>query len=224
MKSTTLKLPAEKAREYGHRLAYQIAREHLAGIDDLSQQCLKSDAQYVDSHKIIIHYLNELYQITLPDADVTPLSGGEAVPVREKLLMLHYFAAAKGTPPSGMMITFKELPEGVSYFPTFLKRTIEPMVGYFGRQPGRLVDIAEGMGGRKTEYGDAAITINAFSRVPVTLVLWHGDEEFPAQGSILFDSTVTDYLPTEDIIVLCETIIWRLVRLLKAGGDNPGRR
>ena len=32
----------------------------------------------------------------------------------------------------------------------------------------------------------------------------------------MFDSTISDYLPTEDINVLCETIVWKLVKLLKA--------
>jgi hypothetical protein len=31
----------------------------------------------------------------------------------------------------------------------------------------------------------------------------------------MFDATVTDYLPTEDIIVACEAIVWTLVRSLK---------
>ena len=62
-----------------------------------------------------------------------------------------------------------------------------------------------------------AVTINAFKRVPITFVLWRGDEEFPPDGSILFDATVSDYLSIEDINVLCERITWKLVRLLKEG-------
>jgi len=47
------------------------------------------------------------------------------------------------------------------------------------------------------------------------LVLWRGDDELAPEGSILFDSTIPDYLSTEDITVLCETIAWRLVSFLK---------
>ncbi|HUT97259.1 MAG TPA: DUF3786 domain-containing protein, partial [Dehalococcoidales bacterium] len=65
--------------------------------------------------------------------------------------------------------------------------------------------------------GDVAVTINAFKRVPITFVLWRGDEEFPPDGSILFDATVSDYLSIEDTNVLCERIAWKLVRLLKEG-------
>ncbi|GAI27680.1 unnamed protein product, partial [marine sediment metagenome] len=74
---------------------------------------------------------------------------------------------------------------------------------------------AEKLGSHKADYGDVAVTINAFNYVPITLVLWRGDEEFNPEGNILFDSTISDYLPTEDINILCETISWKLVKYLK---------
>ena len=86
---------------------------------------------------------------------------------------------------------------------------------YFGGEPYQLISVAEKLGGHKVDYGDVAVTINAFSYVPITLVLWRGDEEFAPEGSVLFDSTISDYLSTEDINVLCETIAWRLVKYLK---------
>jgi len=47
----------------------------------------------------------------------------------------------------------------------------------------------------------------------VTLVIWKGDAEFPPNAGILFDSTVHEYLPAEDIIVLSQTIAWKLVKI-----------
>ena len=66
--------------------------------------------------------------------------------------------------------------------------------------------------GKKITRGDAAVVINAFSRVPVTIVLQAGDEEFSPTASIMFDSTIPDYLPSEDIRILCEIIDWKLSR------------
>ncbi|MCL6560367.1 MAG: DUF3786 domain-containing protein, partial [Firmicutes bacterium] len=37
-----------------------------------------------------------------------------------------------------------------------------------------------------------------FPLVPVTYVLWLGDDEFPASGTVLFDSTASTHLATED--------------------------
>ena len=146
------------------------------------------------------------------------------LPIRDKLLILHYLLSAKGTPPANKTISFKELPEGNIYFPTFFKRTIKHLVNCFGQEPGPLIDLAREIGGDKADYGDAAVTINAFSRVPITIVLWQGDAEFAPEGSIMFDSTISDYLTNDDIHTLCEIIAWRLVGLLKTGGDSPGRK
>jgi len=121
------------------------------------------------------------------------------------------------------MATYKELKEGINYFPVFYKRAIKPLVDHFGNEPHRLIDLSRIFGGHKAGYGDTAVTINAFPRVPVTLALWKGDEEFAPEGNILFDSTISDYLTNDDIHTLCETIAWKLVKPLKAGGDNPGK-
>ncbi|GAI11565.1 unnamed protein product, partial [marine sediment metagenome] len=137
------------------------------------------------------------------------------VPLKDKILMLHYLTWAKGTPLTNRLIAFKELSEGSNYFPTFSKRTIKPLLGPFGTEPGRLIGAAGKLGGRKADYGDVAVTINAFRRVPITIVLWRGDDEFAPEGSILFDASISDYLSTYDISELCESIGRRLIKRLR---------
>jgi hypothetical protein len=225
MKNSSLSLPKQKNYEYGYKFAYKLAGEQLAGVDDLEQQCLRSGARYqvINSRPVIIvEYLNQQYQITLPDIDISLVNSQAEVPMKDKILILHYLTLAKGVPISNKLIAFQELPEGASYFPTFSKRSIEPLIAHFGQQPHRLIDAAERLGGHEVDYGDMAVTISGFSRVPVTIVLWRGDEEFPARGNILFDATISDYLSTYDITVLCETITWRLVKFLREGGAHSG--
>ena len=218
-------VPEQNVREYAHELALKLGCERLAGIDDIEEQCRRSGTRYLTSEKaVIIDYLNKTYRVTVPDGNVFFSTGQEEVPIKDKILIVDYFTRAKGTPLTGKMITYKELHDGINYFTVFSTRTINNIVNYFGDTPERLVDIAGALGGRKTELGDAAVTIDAFPQVPVTIVLWRGDSEFAPEGSILFDSTVSDYLTNDDIHTLCENITWSLVRLLKAGGDNPGKR
>ena len=205
--------------EYGYGLAYRLAREKLAGTTDIEQQCARSSAEYLAAEKaIIVTYLNRPYRVTITDTEISLQESPEAVPLRDKILLLHYLTQAKGTPLSNRVITFKELPEGGSYFPTYYKRAIKPLVDNFGHEPERLWEIARILGGRPADYGDVAVTVEAFPCVPVTLVLWRGDDEFPPEGNILFDSSISDYLTTEDINVLCETIAWKLVKSAKATG------
>ena len=195
----------------------------MAAIGDLGKQCQKSGAEYkrAGSKAIItVEFLNQAYQVTLPDIDVALVGGGAEVPLSDKILILHYLTLASGVPLSHKMTAFQELPEGANYLRTFSKRSIEPLVRYFGGEPERLMEVAKRLGGQKADYGDAAVTINGFKFVPVTLVLWRGDEEFPPRCNILFDSTIPEYLSTYDITVLCDAITWRLVRFLREGGSE----
>jgi hypothetical protein len=214
-------LPAQSNYDgYDLEPAYRLAREQLAKVEDTEQLCLKSDARYLitgSQQEIAIEYLNRLYRIAMPNIEVLPSDSQEEVPIKDKVLILHYLLSAKGTPIANKLIGFKELPGGDSYSRTFSKRAIEPLVEHFGEQPHGLVDIAGKLGGHTVVYGDVAVTVNAFSRVPITIVLWQGDEEFPAQGDILFDAAISDYLSTYDVTVLCESIIWKLVKFSREG-------
>ena len=215
-----LSVPGQKNYEYGFNLAHKIASQRLAETGDIKRLCRNSSAEYevIDSQPVItLDYLNRSYQISLPDIDISLAGSEEEVPLKEKILVLHYLTQAKGTPLANKPVAYKELPDGVVYFRTFHKRAIKPLVDNFSDQPEKLIEVAKRLGGKKADYGDVAVTINAFKKVPITFVLWKGDEEFPPDGSIMFDATVSDYLTIEDINVLCERIAWKLVRLLKEG-------
>jgi hypothetical protein len=225
MADKRVSVPEPGVRAIANEMAYQIVRERLGEIKDIQQQCRRSGARYLPAEKaVVLDHLNRPYQISLTDGEVSFSDSAEAVPIRDKILILHYFTRAGGTPVTGKLITYKELQEGINYYPTFFKRAIEPIIKNFKDEPERLTEIAATMGGHKSDYGDIAVTITAFPNVPLIIVLWRGDEEFPLDGNILFDSTIGDYLPTEDVTILCEMIAWRLVRSLKTGGDNSGHR
>lgn len=213
----SIRFPDNRNYEYAYNQSFQLARERLNAITDLPASCQKSGVGYDVSLKTItVDYLNSQYTITLPDVSISIKNSNESVPIRDSILILHYILTAKGTPLSNTQITFKELPEGIVYFRTFQERTIKHIATTFSEKPAKLIEVGEKLGGRKADFGDAAVTINALPRVPITFIIWRGDEEFGAEGNILFDSTVTDYLPVEDIIVLTETITWKLVRLAKS--------
>lgn len=198
--------------ERGFELSYKFACEQLAKIGDIEEQCRKSGARYLGPHEIVINYLNHPYHIMIRECRILLEDNGTEAPLRDKILMLHYFTGAKGTPTTGKSIAYKQLPGGISYFPAFSQRAIGPLVKNFGKSPELLRKAAAKLGGCDSAYGDLSVTINAFDRVPVTFVLWRGDEELSPNGNILFDANISDYLSTEDVTVLSETIIWKLVK------------
>ena len=198
-------------REQGYKLAYELACEQVAGMD-IEELCSKTGAQYVDFSKIAIDYLNQLYLVTFPDIEILLKDSEKEVPLKDKILILHYLTSAKGTSASNKLITFKQLPGCASYFPVFSQIALEPCLDHFGEEPEQLINAAAMLGGHKGGYGDVSVIINAFPRVPITIALWQGDDEFPSRGSIMFDSNISDYLPTEDIRDICGIIARKLVK------------
>jgi hypothetical protein len=216
MEDKRLSPPHVKGYDQAYELSYKLASETLRATADLEEQCQRAGAEFQTSGpqtRILLQFLGSIHLITLPEITVVMAESPQPVALRDKLLILHYFNTAKGTPPTGRPVTFRELPAGPVYFPTYVKRAIRPIVDAFAKEPDRLVNAGEKLGGRRGDMGDASAVIDAFPRVTITYVLWGGDEELPPQGNILYDANVPDYLPTEDITVLTESITWRLVRL-----------
>lgn len=115
--------------------------------------------------------------------------------------MPHYLLTAGGQPVSGQVISFKEIPGGMIYLQPFNGRVLGGFKAIFGKNAGMLTKVGEKLGIGFAKYGDTAVTMNVLPRIPVTYVIWEGDEEFPANATVLFDATAQYYLPTEDLVV-----------------------
>lgn len=204
-------LPSPGGYERAYAESYNLAFSRLRQAD-LAEVCLKSGAVLLDADTVGLRFLNRDYRIDRSAGAVALGAEAEPVPIAESLLILHYLVTARGTPPGSGQISFKEVPEGVVYYPTFYKRAIRPLLSRFGAAPAGVIPAAAALGGVDAHQGDAAVTVQAFPMVAITWVLWKGDDEFPAEGTILVDRTIQDYLPTEDIVVLCQTIAIKLCR------------
>jgi hypothetical protein len=202
-------LPSPGGYEQAHAVSHELAFEKLRRAD-LADLCSKSGAVQFSADAIRLPFLGREYLVDRRLGQVTLYPDTEPVPIAERLLILHYLTTAGGAPPAGEWVAFKELPDGMLYHSTFYKRTVKLLLKKFGAAPAKLADAAAKIGGVPVGMGDAAVTVQAFPRVAVTLVLWRGDDEFPPEGSVLLDRGIAGYLPTEDIVVLCQTIALKL--------------
>jgi hypothetical protein len=202
--------PSKDHPVYNLNVAYDIVREKLADVN-VRKQCENSGAELQSNGTVNLRYLNQDYNINIKQADVSLIRSAKEISLRDKILLLHYFVQAKGTPLTQKQITYRDLPGGLVYFPTFTKRTVQPLVETFGDIPRNVIKAGEPLGASNAYMGDASLMIDAFPRVPVYLLLWASDTELPPGGNILFNSSIVDYLNSEDVTVVCETIVWRLI-------------
>ena len=82
---------------------------------------------------------------------------------------------------------------------------------HFGSNPKHLLEAGAELGGKAASHGDAAITIPTFPRLPVTVILWVGDLEFPARAQLLLDETAPQHFQLDAIwaalLMTCEAVI-----------------
>jgi hypothetical protein len=94
-----------------------------------------------------------------------------------------------------------------------MARTYRPLLKKFGNNPESLFNAARNLGGEKADFGDLSVAIPAFPRIKIILIVWRGDDDLGPEIKIVFDQNITDYLSAEDIVVLCNLIALRLVKI-----------
>jgi len=73
--------------------------------------------------------------------------------------------------------------------------------------------VAQTIGQIAKTPGDIALKVIPLPRVPVVLSLWKGDEEFPPEGNVYFDASVSSYLPTEDIAYIAGAVVYKVLAI-----------
>jgi len=197
--------------------AYRLAGERLSGLSS-ETVCLNSKAAFSEeTGAYSLRYFGQECRIVCAGGTVEFESPAE-LPTTEKVLVLHYLINSGPAPLTGRLISFKEVPNGgLIYYSTFKKRAIDPLINTFSDDPKGLAEAAVSIGGVKESYGDASVSVNIFPLVPVTYAVWRGDEEVAPSGTVLFDASVTDFLPVEDIVVAASYGTYRLMHGYKCG-------
>jgi hypothetical protein len=174
----------------------------------------RSRSEYVlagDKEAVVVPYFGQGRRVGWPEISVAPVNGSGEIPLTEQILILHYLLNSSGEPLTGKTIDFRQVPEGSFYWSAFVSRAKKPLLETFGGDPQFYLKVAAQLGGEILALGDAAARFTAFPLVPVTHVLWRGDEEFPPEANILFDNTIPRHLPTEDIAALAGASVYRLI-------------
>jgi len=197
----------EEAFGFAIKKAVQKLAELKAG-----EVCNKTGGEKISEDMIRIKYLNMPYLVELKSGKILDSENKESLPLRDKIILLHYLTDAKGSPITGKLISYAQIEGGKFYFPVFHKRTVEPMIRFFAKDPEKLLKVSEVIGAKRERYGDLSISLSPLPFVKIYFIFWRGDEDIPPNGNILFDKNITDLLCAEDIAVLTEIVTWRIIK------------
>lgn len=192
--------------------AHELALERFRACS--LQDMARFSGYSVSDNALMIEFLGQHFRLDHPSGNFLPSQSSDGdLPIATQILILHYVTNLSEPMEVGSFISFKELPGGAIYIKPFTGRAIDPLVRIFGSDPDSLLAVAKHLGGQPNAMGDVGATYRLFPRVPVALILWRADDEFPASGNILFDASAPAILPTEDFAVLASTVVFGFKRI-----------
>lgn len=115
------------------------------------------------------------------------------------LSSLWYLVKAQNIPPAGKLIKPEDLKGG----DIFLRGThilpLSEIARKYGNNKDAFIEKGRELCREKSDYGDIAVKLFPFPRIPVELILWLADDEFPSRADLLLDSTCKHHLPLDII-------------------------
>jgi hypothetical protein len=205
-----------------YKQASQLGKEALAGknpdlVASFSGAQVERDGE--GRTVLCLSFLNQDVLIPWPELDFVAKTTREPLPIQQEILLLHYLQgawSAGGAATEGTWIAFQEIPDGRFYLDAFQRRAKNPLVQTFGHNPEQLLELAKAsFGAKPSDQGDCSMVVRALPLVPVALVLWQGDDEFPPEGNILFDRSVSSFLSAEDVAWLAGMVVYPLIGMAK---------
>ncbi|MDR0469955.1 MAG: DUF3786 domain-containing protein [Peptococcaceae bacterium] len=141
---------------------------------------------------------------------LVPLEEGS---IDEQIIWHHYMTAQGPKKPRDRYIAYKQVPGGAIYNSNFIKRSIQPMVDAFHANLDVFLERGLLLGGKKVSLGDMSFTLPVLPYVPLTFVIWQGDDEIPPNGNILFDETAIEWFNAEDLVVIASLPVYKLLKM-----------
>ena len=195
-------------------MAHEGLWEQLLSLDPQATAERANCGYTVDGQRFTITMLNAEYVVELSakrllrtDADAAVAAG-----FIEQLCILAYLIGAKDIPLAGKLIKPELLPGGEFFFRGPHIVPTEKLEEAFGQSPDDMRRAGEPFGASRCEFGDASIELRLLPRVPITMVIWRGDDEFAARASILLDRTAGNQLPLDALLAGMDFAIGAVIK------------
>lgn len=196
-------------------MAHEELWQQLTALDNQTV-AQRAKCQYLPAPpRYILTLLDTEYTVNLADKQIYPTPGSsEPNPAgySEQLCLLAYLINAKDLPLADKLVKAESFPDGQFFFRGHHALPVEKLAKRFGQEPKLLYQAANKFNAEQCEFGDASIKLNALPQVPLTIVIWGGDEEFPSRASILFDQTASEQMPLDALGVAANLAVKAIIK------------
>ncbi|MBN2167774.1 MAG: DUF3786 domain-containing protein [Actinobacteria bacterium] len=189
---------------------------------DPAQVSLDAGVEWIDSGDgtgvLLVPVLNDEIRIGHPDISIEAPEMLHRFTI--KLLTIMYLAGADGNyAPSNEWVAYRDVPEGRFYEPVVMRSAEDPLARLFGADLDAFEESALKLGGAKQEFGDRSYSFALFPKVLYCIIIWKGDDEFPARARILLDSSSHHHLGAFELRMGAEEL-FRLLEKVSVGEES----
>jgi hypothetical protein len=191
--------------------------ERLAGLPR-EETAQRAKCRYLaEGDSFVVSLLNTDYLVDPARRiiRVTQASDDRPAGYLQQLCILAYLVNAKDLPSADQLVSVEKLDRGGFFFRGSHRLPLEKLATVFGPNPQLLHKVGQALNAMPRSFGDASIELCVLPRIPVTLVVWAGDEEFPAQASIFFDQNAATQLPLDVLLAVATLTIEGVLSTVK---------
>ena len=122
------------------------------------------------------------------------------------ILLCRYLLLCPEKEPKGdQWVTYKDFRDAAPFVGGFVNNTEKALVKNFSNRLRELEEACQSLGGRPADLGlsyDIVCRFDVLPKIPILLLFNDADEEFPAQGSLLFQEKAAGFLDMECLAIL----------------------
>jgi len=124
------------------------------------------------------------------------------------IFLINYLLAEKRRQTTGRWISEKDLTGGTTFFRGPHAIPTELIVQRFGDNIDELRQKCQAMGAVSLDMADCSFSFDVVGSVTIALLYWRGDEDFPAEAKLLFDSSVGETMQLDVVYaLLCDACV-----------------
>ncbi len=179
--------------------------ERLVGLPR-EETARRAQCEYrAECDSFVVPLLNTEYAVDPVHRTIltgAPSAKQRAAGYLEHLCLLAYLVNAKDLPLAGGLVSVEKLNPGGFFFRGSHRLPLEKLASVFGPSLPLFHKVGQVLNAVPRSFGNASIELCVLPRIPVILVIWAADEEFPARASIFFDQSAAVQLPLDVLFAI----------------------
>ena len=143
--------------------------------------------------------LNGRFRIDCRQRSINPVDTPEDRPQSGlfSIAVVAYLLQSQKIEPAAEWVSPLDLPGGSQFFRVSHTPPVNRIVSRFGESETDFSQACLSCDGEPIPFADIAYSFRVFPRIPMAVLLWLADDEFPARASILVDKTAYLHLPLD---------------------------